>query len=166
MEALVERANKPLPPAVEVTEVTEVTLRGVEAFFAGVVTKFGTGAKIGCPKRFLGHEVFVIIRRGTTESPGVERVSQAILTRPEAEFGLSDGWSSTEGRPLASSSIQTPGVEAVVSPPGQRIEESVRESVQSAPGGVTPPASAHGPGEISSLTNSGIRTRESNPEGC
>jgi putative transposon-encoded protein len=69
MEALVERANKPLPPAVEVTEVTEVTLRGVEGFFAKVVTKFGTGAKIDCPKRYLGREVFVIIRQGSPEDP-------------------------------------------------------------------------------------------------
>ena len=47
---------------IEITEVTRVTVQGVEGFFAKVVTKFGTGAKIDCPKRYLGREVFVIIR--------------------------------------------------------------------------------------------------------
>ena len=57
-------SRKPSAP-VEVTEATKVTVQGVEGFFAKVVTKFGTGAKIDCPKRYLGREVFVIIRRGS-----------------------------------------------------------------------------------------------------
>lgn len=51
------------PPRVEVAEVTEVTMRGVEGLFEKVVTRFGTGAKIDCPKKYLGKAVYVVIRR-------------------------------------------------------------------------------------------------------
>jgi len=47
----------------KVEEATELAVRGVEAFFEKVVTKFGSGAKIDCPKQYLGREVYVIIRR-------------------------------------------------------------------------------------------------------
>ena len=50
-------------PRVEVSEVTEVTVRGVEGLFEKVVTKFGTGAKIDCPKKYLGKAVYVVVRR-------------------------------------------------------------------------------------------------------
>ncbi len=33
----------------------------VEGFFEKVVTKFGNGAKIDCPKEFLGRRVYVIV---------------------------------------------------------------------------------------------------------
>ena len=35
----------------------------VLGFFEKVVTPFGTGAKIDCPKEFLGRRVYVIIRK-------------------------------------------------------------------------------------------------------
>ena len=59
------RAKRPSAgrPRVEVSEVTEVTVRGVEGLFEMVVTKFGTGAKIDCPKKYLGKPVYVVIRR-------------------------------------------------------------------------------------------------------
>jgi putative transposon-encoded protein len=53
--------KKPSSPG-EVTEVIKVTVQGVEGFFEKVVTRFGSGAKIGCPKRYLGREVFVVVR--------------------------------------------------------------------------------------------------------
>jgi putative transposon-encoded protein len=33
----------------------------VEGFFEKVVTKFGGGAKIDCPVRFLGRKVYVVV---------------------------------------------------------------------------------------------------------
>ena len=48
---------------VAVTERTRVTVEGAEGFFEKVATKFGTGAKIDCPRQYLGRAVYVIIRR-------------------------------------------------------------------------------------------------------
>ena len=44
-------------------ERTRVEVDGVEGFFEKVVTKFGTGAKVDCPRQYLGRPVYVIIRR-------------------------------------------------------------------------------------------------------
>ena len=33
----------------------------IEGFFEKVVTKFGTGAKIDCPRAFIGKRVYVVI---------------------------------------------------------------------------------------------------------
>ncbi|MGI0140792.1 MAG: DUF2080 family transposase-associated protein, partial [Thermoplasmata archaeon] len=41
----------------------ELTLRGVEGFFEKVVTPFGNGAKIDCPRQYLKRPVYVVIRR-------------------------------------------------------------------------------------------------------
>lgn len=46
-----------------VQEAVTLTVDGVEAFFEKTVTAFGTGAKIDCPKRYLGRNVYVVIRR-------------------------------------------------------------------------------------------------------
>jgi putative transposon-encoded protein len=57
---------------IRVREATELTVRGVEGFFEKPVTKFGSGAKIDCPKQYLGRTVFVIVRK-----PGAKaRVAQ------------------------------------------------------------------------------------------
>jgi putative transposon-encoded protein len=52
---------------IRVEEATELTVRGVEGFFEKSVTKFGSGAKIDCPKQYLGRAVYVVIRK-----PGAE----------------------------------------------------------------------------------------------
>lgn len=46
-----------------VKEAEELTLRGVEGFFEKVVSRFGNGAKIDCPRQYLGRPVYVVIRR-------------------------------------------------------------------------------------------------------
>lgn len=46
-----------------VREAVALTVTGVEAFFEKTVTKFGSGAKIDCPKQYLGREVYVVVRR-------------------------------------------------------------------------------------------------------
>ena len=48
---------------IKVVERTVVTIEGVEGLFEKVVTRFGSGAKIDCPKQYLGRAVFVIIRK-------------------------------------------------------------------------------------------------------
>ncbi|HTT44713.1 MAG TPA: DUF2080 family transposase-associated protein [Thermoplasmata archaeon] len=49
--------------SVSLTERTEVTVEGIEGFFEKTVTRFGTGAKVDCPKQFLGRAVYVIVRK-------------------------------------------------------------------------------------------------------
>ena len=58
-----------------VTEATELTIRGVEGLFEKIVTKFGSGAKIDCPKQYLGRAVYVVVRK-----PGAD-VSDRTLRR-------------------------------------------------------------------------------------
>jgi putative transposon-encoded protein len=50
-----------------VTERARVTVEGVEGFFEKTVTTFGTGAKVDCPKQYLGRAVYVIVRRPDAE---------------------------------------------------------------------------------------------------
>ena len=57
-----------------VKETEELTLQGIEGFFEKVVTRFGNGAKIDCPRQYLGRAVYVVIRRpgavvGKTTAP-------------------------------------------------------------------------------------------------
>jgi putative transposon-encoded protein len=40
---------------------TEISVKGVIGFFVKKVTPFGTGAKVDCPKEFLGKKVYLII---------------------------------------------------------------------------------------------------------
>jgi putative transposon-encoded protein len=44
-------------------EAVTLTVDGVEGFYEKTVTAFGTGAKIDCPRQYLGRNVYVIIRR-------------------------------------------------------------------------------------------------------
>jgi len=50
-----------------VQEAVTLTVDGVEAFYKKTVTAFGTGAKIDCPRQYLGRNVYVIIRRPKKE---------------------------------------------------------------------------------------------------
>lgn len=46
---------------VEVTKSTTLKVTGIEGFMKRKVTKFGTGAKVDCPKEYLGRPVYLII---------------------------------------------------------------------------------------------------------
>ena len=39
----------------------EITVKDIQAYMEGTVTKFGSGAKVDCPKEFLGKKAFLII---------------------------------------------------------------------------------------------------------
>jgi len=40
----------------------KLTLENVEAYFTKDVTKFGSGAKIDCPKQYLGKKAYIVIK--------------------------------------------------------------------------------------------------------
>lgn len=48
---------------VHIEETTEVTIKGIYGFIERKVTKFGSGAKVDCPKEFLGRKVYLVITR-------------------------------------------------------------------------------------------------------
>ena len=48
---------------VKIEETTEITVKGIQGFIEKRVTKFGSGAKVDCPKEFLGRKVYLIITR-------------------------------------------------------------------------------------------------------
>ncbi|MFH1106898.1 MAG: DUF2080 family transposase-associated protein [Candidatus Micrarchaeota archaeon] len=48
---------------------TELKLHNIRGFLKKTVTKFGTGAKVDCPKEYLGKPVYLVIideRENTT----------------------------------------------------------------------------------------------------
>jgi len=47
-------------------EAAELTTRGVEGLFEKLVTRFGNGVKIDCPKQYLGRVVYGIRPPGAT----------------------------------------------------------------------------------------------------
>lgn len=49
------------------TKKTKLNITGIECFLKRKVTKFGTGAKVDCPKEFLGKEVYLVIIENGTE---------------------------------------------------------------------------------------------------
>ncbi len=48
---------------VKVVEANEITLRNIQAYMERVVTKFGSGAKVDCPKEFPGKKAYLIIEK-------------------------------------------------------------------------------------------------------
>ena len=48
---------------VKVVEANEITIRNIQAYMERVVTKFGSGAKVDCPKEFLGKKAYLIIEK-------------------------------------------------------------------------------------------------------
>ncbi len=47
----------------EVKESNRITVKNIEAYMERTVTKFGSGAKVDCPKEFLGKKVILIIKK-------------------------------------------------------------------------------------------------------
>ncbi len=46
---------------VDINRKTEVKVRDVVGFMIKKVTPFGTGAKVDCPKEYIGKEVYLIV---------------------------------------------------------------------------------------------------------
>jgi putative transposon-encoded protein len=48
---------------VQVVEANEITVRNTQAYLKRVATKLGSGAKVNCPKEFLGKKAHLIIEK-------------------------------------------------------------------------------------------------------
>ena len=48
---------------------TQLKLEGISCFMKKKVTRFGTGAKVDCPKEFLGKDAYLVIIDGTEKRP-------------------------------------------------------------------------------------------------
>ena len=48
---------------VQVFEANGIPVRNIQAYMERVVTKFGSGAKVDCPKEFLGKKAYLIIEK-------------------------------------------------------------------------------------------------------
>lgn len=49
---------------VEIKSKSELKLKNIKGFLEKIVTKFGTGAKVDCPKEYLGKKVYLVIIDG------------------------------------------------------------------------------------------------------
>ena len=49
------------------TKGTSLRVTGIAGFLKRTVTKFGNGAKVDCPKEFLGKIVYLVILENGTE---------------------------------------------------------------------------------------------------
>ncbi len=46
---------------IKLEKKTELKLKNIKGFIKRKVTKFGTSAKVDCPKEYLGKEVYLVI---------------------------------------------------------------------------------------------------------
>lgn len=46
---------------VKLNTQTELKLKNIKGFIEKIVTPFGTGAKVDCPKEYLGKKVYLVI---------------------------------------------------------------------------------------------------------
>ncbi|MBS3091203.1 DUF2080 family transposase-associated protein [Candidatus Pacearchaeota archaeon] len=46
---------------VKIVHSTKISIKNVEGFFKRNVTKFGTSAKVDCPKEYLDRDVYLVI---------------------------------------------------------------------------------------------------------
>jgi len=46
---------------VKINVKSEIKIKNIKGFIEKIVTKFGTGAKVDCPKEYLGKKVYLVI---------------------------------------------------------------------------------------------------------
>lgn len=46
---------------VKIEKTAELNIKGISGFVKRKVTRFGTGAKVDCPKEYLGKAVYLVI---------------------------------------------------------------------------------------------------------
>jgi putative transposon-encoded protein len=56
-----------MPKKVDFQPATKIEVSGVIGFMKRVVTAYGTGAKVTCPKEYLGKTVYLVITDETTK---------------------------------------------------------------------------------------------------
>lgn len=52
---------------VMIIRTTHLSVTGIACFLKKKVTRFGTGAKVDCPKEFLGKNVYLVVLDNGTE---------------------------------------------------------------------------------------------------
>jgi putative transposon-encoded protein len=57
-----------MPSKVDFKPVTEIKIVGVVGFMKRQVTAYGTGAKVTCPKEYLGKTVYLVVTDETYET--------------------------------------------------------------------------------------------------
>jgi putative transposon-encoded protein len=53
---------------INVDIINELKVKNILGFFKKVVNTYGTGAKIDCPKVYLGKEVYVIVTKNSRKT--------------------------------------------------------------------------------------------------
>lgn len=48
---------------IKINQTNELKIKNIQGYFEKEVTCFGTGAKIDCPKEYLGKKVIIIVLR-------------------------------------------------------------------------------------------------------
>ena len=48
---------------IKIEAKNEIKIKNIEGFFKKIVNSYGTGAKIDCPKVYLGREVYVVVTK-------------------------------------------------------------------------------------------------------
>jgi len=51
----------------DIVNKTTLQVENIEGFLIGRVTKFGSGAKVNCPKKYLGRTAYLIICKENEE---------------------------------------------------------------------------------------------------
>lgn len=51
---------------VKFNQTNEIKVQNIQGYFEKEVTKFGTGAKIDCPKEYLGESVIILVKKKRT----------------------------------------------------------------------------------------------------
>jgi len=51
---------------VKFNQTNEIKIQNIKGYFEKEVTKFGTGAKIDCPKEYLGESVIILVKKKRT----------------------------------------------------------------------------------------------------
>jgi len=59
--ALIEQSVNAMPKKVKFETTNELKLNGIIGFIKRQVTPHGTGAKVTCPKEYLGKTVYLVI---------------------------------------------------------------------------------------------------------
>jgi putative transposon-encoded protein len=59
----------------------ELTIKDIEGFIKSKVTWYGTGAKVDCPKKYLGQEVYLVILKNGTRKKS-ERTGRKTIKSP------------------------------------------------------------------------------------
>ena len=56
-----DTSSRYLMKKMPINVTNRLEIKGIQGFFVKTVTKFGTSAKVDCPKEFIGRTVYLVI---------------------------------------------------------------------------------------------------------